>query len=155
MCDGNCSQILNGLKQTKLLGGPWSSLPVGTLLGTGWRLGAKANTFPSCFSFCLLPAPPSWGGECNFQRRVRALILDVCCFTRVKGSRPPPPFRAEDIHPLGTLEIGRHFVPLPVSLISLCIFISVDKKEEELPSYQDPLFIVLQDRPLHGPPISD
>lgn len=53
----------------------------------GWRLGAKANTFPSRLIFPLLPTPPSWWGECNAQR-AGVLILNVCSFTRIKGLVP-------------------------------------------------------------------
>lgn len=89
------------------------------------------------------------------EERESVLILDVCCFTKVKDSPPSGPSRG--CPSLGTLEIGRRFVPLPVSLISLCVFISVDKKEAELPGYQDPLFIVLNAPRPHATdhPISD
>lgn len=115
----------------------------------GWRLGAKANTFPSRLIFPLLPTPPSWWGECNAQR-AGVLILNVCSFTRIKGLVPLLPQQRMSILrvPVLSLERGRSFFPLPGSFVSLYICINVDQKgEKSRPGCYDHLLVHCASRP--------
>lgn len=147
--DGNSviARIVNSLKTNIAIGFTPGSLPVEP---AAKGPGAKANTFPRhlIFPFLQHSALPSWWGELNVQIRAGALILDTCCFIRIKGSASGPtrPQQRVYIHREHALylEIGISFV---LAQFGRSLFLHQCRQERraELPSLLDHSLTVLPD----------